>query len=174
MIDNFEIRPASINDRDLIIEIGRQTQLETFLKDNKPEVMYAYLEETFGKEIIENELLDTNSAYFISERDGIPVGYIKLRFDNFAENELAGPNSAELQRIYILASQKGNGFGKLQLEFSYNYLKEKGYEIIWLGVWEKNFYAQEFYKKNGFERFGEHPFWFGGELQNDYLMKRFI
>lgn len=174
MFDNLFIRKATLDDTDLIVKMGRQTQLETFLKDNKPEVMYAYLEETFTEDIIKNELLDTNSAYFITEKDEKPIGYIKLRFDNMAENELAGPNSAELQRIYIIAPEKGKGFGKKQLTFSEEYMKMKGYETIWLGVWEKNYYAQAFYKKNGYEQFGTHPFMFGGELQNDYLLKKSI
>ncbi|MES2798360.1 MAG: GNAT family N-acetyltransferase [Bacteroidota bacterium] len=169
---DFQIRKAQFSDASLLTSLGKQTQLETFMKDNKPEVMNAYLEATFAKEIIEKELLDSHSTYYISEYEGIPIGYFKMRFDNHKENELAGPKSTELQRIYITKDKKGMGFGKKQLIYSENIAKLLGYEIIWLGVWEKNLNAIGFYEKNGYVIFGSHPFLFGGELQNDYLMRK--
>ena len=42
---------------------------------------------------------------------------------------------------------------------------------IWLGVWEKNVRAINFYKKNGFVEFDTHQFILGDEVQTDYLMK---
>jgi len=45
-------------------------------------------------------------------------------------------------------------------------------EIVWLGVWEKNNRAISFYKKWGFEKFGEHSFTLGDDIQNDWLMKK--
>lgn len=170
--ENVRIRKANIIDIDLIVKLGIQTQLETFQKDNKPEVLEAYIVENFNPKIIKNELKDENSAYFITEKDDIAIGFVKMRRDNDAENKLAGENAIELQRIYIVESEKGKGFGKLQLEFCENIAKTEGYDIIWLGVWEKNHFAMEFYKRNGFEMFGSHPFMFGGEVQNDFIMRK--
>ncbi len=170
----LSIRNALITDLDLIVTIGKQTQLETFLKDNKPEVMEAYLAITFSHEKIKSELLDINSSYFITEMDGIPVGYFKIRRDNHEENKLAGSNAIELQRIYVLDSHHGRGIGKFQLDFCLNLAKKEGYSTIWLGVWEKNLNGMAFYQKMGFEIFTEHIFDFGGELQNDLMMKKAI
>ena len=49
---------------------------------------------------------------------------------------------------------------------------EKEYEGIWLGVWEKNFRAQKFYAKYGFEKFGSHTFQMGDDPQVDWLLKK--
>ena len=171
---DFQIRKAQLLDVNLLVSLGRQTQLETFMKDNKPEVMNAYVEATFTNEIIEKELLDAYSTYYISEYEGIPIGYFKIRFNNHEENQFAGPNSAELQRIYLTKDKKGMGFGKKQLIYSENIAKLLGYEVLWLGVWEKNLNAIGFYQKNGYDIFGSHPFLFGGELQKDYLMRKTI
>ena len=43
-------------------------------------------------------------------------------------------------------------------------------EVVWLGVWEHNQRAIEFYKKWGFEKFGTHIFQLGDDPQKDWLM----
>jgi transcriptional regulator len=41
-----------------------------------------------------------------------------------------------------------------------------------LGVWERNFKAQIFYDKYGFEKFAEHDFPVGdGKVDRDWLLK---
>ena len=97
-----------------------------------------------------------------------------MRKDNVEENIEAGPNSIELQRIYLLASEKGNGYGRLQIEKCIELAKNDGYTTIWLGVWEKNEHALGFYKKMGFELFSDHIFDFGGDPQRDFLMRKGI
>ena len=36
--------------------------------------------------------------------------------------------------------------------------KSRGFDWAWLGVWERNFKAQDFYYRFGFERFSEHQY----------------
>ena len=50
--------------------------------------------------------------------------------------------------------------------------KNAGFDTVWLGVWEQNQKALAFYQKMGFQRFGEHVFVLGTEVQNDFLMKK--
>ena len=173
-MDSILIRQAKLSDVNLIVELGIQTQEETFLKDNKREVMDSFLAQTFTKEIISNEIRDQNASYFITENNGNAIGYFKLRRNNFVENTLAGENAIELQRIYLLASEKGKGLGKLQIAKSIEIAQKEGYTIMWLGVWEKNLNAIKFYKKMGFEIFSKHSFDFGGDPQNDFMMRKTI
>jgi ribosomal protein S18 acetylase RimI-like enzyme len=49
--------------------------------------------------------------------------------------------------------------------------KQNKVAYIWLGVWEKNERAINFYKKNGFVTFDTHIFKLGNEAQTDYMMK---
>jgi ribosomal protein S18 acetylase RimI-like enzyme len=51
------------------------------------------------------------------------------------------------------------------------YAKANAYEILWLGVWEKNPKAISFYTKEGFKHFGEHDFLLGDDVQKDHLLK---
>jgi ribosomal protein S18 acetylase RimI-like enzyme len=45
-------------------------------------------------------------------------------------------------------------------------------QALWLGVWEKNERAINFYHRWGFEKFGEHDFILGDDVQTDWLMKK--
>ena len=47
-------------------------------------------------------------------------------------------------------------------------------KYIWLGVWQENPKAIQFYTKNGFEVFDQHVFKLGDEEQTDFLMRLFI
>jgi ribosomal protein S18 acetylase RimI-like enzyme len=58
------------------------------------------------------------------------------------------------------------------MEKSIDFAKQKRKQIIWLGVWEKNQRAIDFYHKWGFENFGEQIFLLGTDLQTDLLMKK--
>ena len=46
----------------------------------------------------------------------------------------------------------------------------RGYDVIWLGVWEQNLRALAFYRKYGFEVVGNHVFQFGTDAQTDLIM----
>lgn len=47
-----------------------------------------------------------------------------------------------------------------------------GARTVWLGVWEHNSRAIAFYRRNGFEEFGEHLFMPGSDEQRDVLMRK--
>ena len=66
----------------------------------------------------------------------------------------------------------GKGVGKKLMEASIDIAKEKGKKALWLGVWENNQRAIDFYTKWGFQKFSEHAFMLGNEIQTDWLMKK--
>jgi len=58
------------------------------------------------------------------------------------------------------------------MEKCFKVAKEKHKKEIWLGVGEHNFRAQNFYRRWGFEFYGEHIFMVGDDPQKDWLMKK--
>jgi diamine N-acetyltransferase len=58
------------------------------------------------------------------------------------------------------------------MEKSLAIAKELKKDIVWLGVWEHNQRAIDFYTKWGFEKFGTHVFQLGDDPQTDWLMKK--
>ncbi len=78
----------------------------------------------------------------------------------------------EISRIYCTQQVIGKGVGKSMMQECIKIAQSMGMDCIWLGVWEHNSKAIEFYKKFGFEKFSEHEFVLGNDLQNDWLMKK--
>jgi ribosomal protein S18 acetylase RimI-like enzyme len=85
-------------------------------------------------------------------------------------------NSAaiEIVRIYSIASMIGKGIGRLLMQTCIDIARKKNKAIVWLGVWEKNQRAIDFYTAWGFEKFGEQNFILGNDVQTDWLMKKHI
>jgi len=79
--------------------------------------------------------------------------------------------SLEVERIYIGKEYYGKGVGQLLLDFALQIAKQQQMDYVWLGVWEENHRAIQFYLKNGFITFDKHVFMLGEEVQNDFMMK---
>ncbi|MGZ8525811.1 MAG: GNAT family N-acetyltransferase, partial [Chitinophagaceae bacterium] len=102
-----------------------------------------------------------------------PVGYARIRENNNPPS-LGTSNAIELARIYATAQSIGKGIGKVLMQKCIGIAKAGNRECIWLGVWEKNQRAIDFYKKWGFEKFADHDFILGNDVQKDWLMKKTI
>lgn len=170
MKKNIEIKIATLNDVVLLQKISKRTFFETFSEENTKENMAKYLEEGFSLERLASELMDTNSAFYLAViRDNI-VGYLKLNFGQ-SQTELKDSNSLEIERIYVQKEYHGKKVGQLLYEKAIMIAQQANVNYVWLGVWEKNFRAMSFYKKNGFVEFDKHVFRLGNDEQTDIMMK---
>jgi ribosomal protein S18 acetylase RimI-like enzyme len=80
----------------------------------------------------------------------------------------------ELARLYAETKWIGKGAGKALMEASIKIAKQKGMSVLWLGVWEKNPKAINFYQRFGFEKFSDADFRLGNDIQKDWLMKKVL
>ena len=76
----------------------------------------------------------------------------------------------EIRRIYVLQEVFGKGMGSKLIAASLNEARQRVCDIVWLGVWEKNQRAIEFYRKWGFREVGSHIFLLGDDPQTDLIM----
>jgi len=166
----MNIRYANENDASLLAELGRKTFFDTFVEDNTPEDMEIHLSEHYTPEIQSSELRDSNSIFLIAEIDHIAVGYAKLKGQS-TDNGVSGTNPMELERIYVLQEYLGKGVGPELIKKSIAEAKERGFDCLWMGVWEKNERAIRFYTKWGFEQVGVHDFILGKDIQKDLIME---
>jgi ribosomal protein S18 acetylase RimI-like enzyme len=88
-----------------------------------------------------------------------------------AQTEKKEDNSLEIERIYVLEKFQGRRVGQMLFQKAVEIAKLNQKDYIWLGVWEKNEKAIQFYLKNGFEVFDKHIFKLGVDLQTDLLMR---
>ena len=80
----------------------------------------------------------------------------------------------EIERIYSVKEMLGKGVGKILMEKCLAIANEKNKKTVWLGVWESNKRAIEFYTRWGFEKFSDHIFPVGNDPQRDWLMKKLL
>ena len=167
---NLSIRQANISDLKIICALGVTTFYEAYFEQDESSDLASYVLESFSQAQIKDELNDTNSTFFIAEVGGKAVGYAKLRGYSAVDclkNEIA----VELHRIYILERAKGKGVGGELMNRCFETAQAKGYETIWLGVWERNSKATRFYERLGFVKVGELEFPYGETVGTNSVMK---
>ena len=167
---NLSILQANISDKNIICALGVTTFYEAYFEQDDSHDLANYALESFGQARIEAELNDANSTFFIAELNGSAVGYAKLR-ENSEVDCLKNENAVELQRIYILERAQRKGVGARLLNRCLEAARAKGYETLWLGVWERNSAALRFYEKTGFVKVGEVRFPYGGTVGTNCVLK---
>jgi len=165
-----ELRKATLSDLPELLELAQTSFLQAFTEGNKPENVKAYLAEAFTVEQLTKELQEPASTFLVASVEGELVGYIKLNLAD-AQADVQDPTSVEVARLYTLEKAWGTGLGQLLLDAAFAFARQEGKTWLWLGVWEHNARAIRFYEKNGLRIFGSHPFPFGDEIQNDWLMR---
>lgn len=166
-------RPAGPADAELLADLALRTFNDAFAGHplNRPEDMAAYTAEAFAPDRLRAELADTAAVYLLAEVGGEPVGYAKLAFGP-AEPGVTGERPAELCRLYAEQRHLGRGVGPALMAECLAEAAGRGCDVIWLGVWEHNPRAQNFYRKWGFVEVGSHVFQLGTDAQTDLLMQR--
>lgn len=151
-------------------QIGRQTFYETFAGDNSPEDMEKYLDKSFAISKLTAEINNVNSEFYFAQIENNVLGYLKLNWGS-AQTEEQDQNALEIERIYVLKEFHGKSVGQVLFDKAIEVAKAKKANYVWLGVWEENHRAIQFYQKNGFITFDKHIFQLGTDKQTDILMK---
>ena len=169
-MQQYIIRTINLNDLQALQSISKQTFTETFASSNSKENMDKYLSESLSIEKLTKELNNSNSIFYFIEDNHTPIGYLKLNM-GAQQTELNDNTALEIERIYVTQAYQGKKVGQQLYEKAIQVAKEKEVEYIWLGVWEENHKAIQFYTKNGFTAFDKHIFTLGDEEQTDIMMK---
>lgn len=166
----IKIKKVTLADIVQLQEIGQQTFAETFSSTNTEENMKAYLEDGFSNAKLSAELDNPNSEFYFATLNNTVIGYLKINF-GLAQTELKDDKALEIERIYVLHEFHGKKVGQLLYDQAIHLAKEKKADYVWLGVWEKNHRAIQFYTKNGFVEFDQHIFVLGDDEQTDIMMR---
>lgn len=169
----INLRLATAEDASMIAELSRRTFYDTFAAQNTPENMEKFMTEQFTQEALMKEVGDPSNIFIIAEAGNEVAGYARLR-ESEPPPSLDELPSIEIARIYALQTMIGRGVGNALMKRCIEIAYELGKRIVWLGVWEENSRAIQFYIKWGFEKFGEHNFVLGNDVQRDWLMKKVL
>ena len=167
----MHIRQLTLADLDQLQSISRTTFHETFAADNSEADMAHYLEHNLSASRLAQELVNPESRfYFAEDDDGNVLGYLKTN-TGAAQSEPQDPQALEIERIYVLSAHHGQGVGAALYRQARHDAEQQGAPYLWLGVWEHNRSALQFYQKHGFTAFASHTFTLGSDAQTDILMK---
>ena len=169
----INVRLATKHDAELIADMSRQTFYDTFASQNTKEDIDKFMNEQFTRKALIEEVGAKNNIFLLAYDEGKPVGYARIRENNNPPS-LGTSNAMEIARIYAATNAIGKGIGKVLMQKCIEIAKARNRELVWLGVWEKNQRAIDFYTKWGFEKFGETNFLLGDDIQRDWLMKKTI
>ncbi len=171
--NKLTIKRAELKDAEVLTKLGITTFCETFMKDNRKEDMDKYIAEEMNLARITGELNERDNVFFLAVYDDWVIGYAKMRTVK-KPVELRNNNPVELERIYVLSQYHDKKIGLALMDHCMQYAKARGHDIVWLGVWEHNHRAVNFYKRWGFDFFGSHIFRLGDDDQTDVLMKKLL
>lgn len=157
------IRRATLADAAALTRMARETFVDAFGADNRPEDMAVYVAEAFGEEQQSRELADPNVVTLLDD----DIAYAQLRRTPDSPH-----GEVELARFYVRRAHHGQGIAQLLMTAVFDEARALGGTRLWLGVWERNARAIAFYKKCGFVEVGAQPFLLGSDLQRDLVMSR--
>ena len=167
---DIDIKKVTLDNLDQLQKLSRQTFFETFSSVNTEENIQKYLDEAFSINRLTDELNDNNAAFYFAILEEQVIGYLKLNFGP-SQTELQNDKAVEIERIYVLQAFQGKSVGQALFGKAIEIAREKSADYVWLGVWEENLKAINFYIKNGFVVFDKHLFKLGNDEQTDLMMK---
>ena len=166
---HITIRQAGVEDHERIASLARETFVDSFAADNRPEDMAAYLEKAFSPSIQAAELTEPSSRFLIAETGGKPVGYARL-VEVLAPPCFKAKKPIQLSRLYARKRSIGSGVGAALMSACIDEATRRRCDGIWLGVWGKNTRAIRFYSQWGFVQVGNQPFVLGNDRQTDLVL----
>jgi ribosomal protein S18 acetylase RimI-like enzyme len=169
----ISVKEFNVIDVEKLVAISRETFYYTFAAENTVSDMQLFLDESFSREMLLLELLDNKNNFYGIYVGNLIAGYCKMR-GNIPPVDITVLPAIEIERLYVLPEYRGKKIGAIMMKHCINTAIQRGYRSIWLGVWEHNTKAINFYERWGFEPFGSHIFMVGQDAQTDIYMKKAI
>ncbi len=165
---NFSLRHATLSDAATLAVLGAVSFEDTFRGTCTDEDMEGFLAGNYSEEAF-RKLLSDAQVYLCLAHDeaGNAAGYAqwKKEIPPFPND---GKKAVELQRLYLLKNYHGLGLAQQLMTAFEEDAARQGAEMLFLGVWEHNYRAQAFYRKQGYAPTGHsHPFPIGNTPQTD-------
>ncbi len=143
------ITKALEKDTPLLVDIGKQTFIESHGNSASPSVIDQYISKTYNNDIVSNELIDTKNIYHILTYNGKAAGFSKIIF-NTPHANIPYQHVTKLERIYLLKEFYELKLGLELLNYTIALSQQNKQAGMWLFVWKENKRAVSFYTKSGF------------------------
>jgi len=165
------IRKATLDDAARLSEIGATVFVQSYQHSYDQNDMDTYLDETFNKQRIAEEISTEAIYYFVAEVDDVIVGFVKFYTFRWTPR-FKGKITVEVERLYIQKKMEGKNIGSRLMATALDIAQQKDYKIIWLSVWENNERGIRFHQQHGFNIIGNGMFTLGKQKRK-YLIMRY-
>jgi ribosomal protein S18 acetylase RimI-like enzyme len=167
----MNVRPAGPRDVPALAALAARTLRETYAADHDPAQLERQIAETLAPDRLAAEVADPGCVTLLAHIGDEPAAYATLRSDP-APACVAGPDTIELARIYVLRRHQREGVGSALLAAALAEAQRRRRRTMWLSVWDRNARALAFYRRWGFADAGTAPFTFGGVEYDDLILAR--
>ncbi|QHV96486.1 GNAT family N-acetyltransferase [Spirosoma endbachense] len=142
-----EIHKAQLADLEQLQQICVDAYSQNFAHHWHKGGLDWYLDQQFSPGQLRQAIESAETDYYLIFKDKLPVGFCKLGYSKLTEpHELW----LELEKIYMLPTEKGSGIGKTVLDMVIQIAEEMGKKELLLYVIDTNQAAIRFYERNGF------------------------
>lgn len=165
----MDIRPATHEDAEALSRLAVTGYTDTFGHLYTKENLDSHMEKT------------CSPAYFrqaLDEGDVILLAFVEEQLAGYVKAGALGlpvqgaENASELHRLYVLEAYHGQQIGRALMEAAMALPPLNGASEIYLGVWENNVKAQQFYARYGFKPHGEYLYYVGTHADREFIYKR--
>jgi diamine N-acetyltransferase len=168
--ENVTIRTAGPADARLLSVLASVTFYEAYFEQDDPNDVAAYIVDALDVRSISKELANPAATFFIGYTDIHAIGYAQLVGNSRAPG-VPGEKIIELKRIYLVERFWRQGVGVLLLNHCIAESRRQGMDSMWLGVWQLNGRARQFYERNGFVKVGTLEFPYGNTVGINDVME---
>lgn len=172
----MRIRLAGPADAATLSSLASACFSETFGHLYPPQDLRDFLDEAYSPTAWASLLEDPQYATWLLEdgadgRDATAAGYATAGACTLPHDGVK-PGDGELKRLYVLRDHQNGGWGGRLFSETMAWLLRDGPRTLWIGVWSKNFGAQRFYERHGFECVGAYDFVVGQTRDHEFILRR--
>jgi ribosomal protein S18 acetylase RimI-like enzyme len=163
------LREANFDDASALVVLASNAFRDTYRGLDDPKDIEDYIASSLTLSYFRSHIDNPVSRTFVVERTGELIGYAIVTRSP-PPPCVTDVSAVELARLYLRNDVKGLGLGAELMRKAFSAARQFKATSMWLGVYDKNTRAREFYKRWGFVDVGTKDFLFGGKLYPDPVM----
>ena len=163
---SITIRQAALPDATLLAAFAAQTFTDTYRALSDAQEIADYVGEHFQPDVMAAVIADPACTVLLAWVGEALAGYAIVTATPAPDCVGTAP-ALKLWRLYLDEHFIGRGLGARLLREVNAEARRRGAQTLWLGVYDRNVRAVQFYERVGFAKVGGQEFLFGGQIYID-------
>lgn len=159
------LRLATAEDAASLAAFAAQAFADTYRELSDAQEIADYVAEHFRPDVMATVIADPACTTLLGWVDCELAGYAIVKAGE-SPDCVNGP-AAQLWRLYLGERFIGQGLGAQLMRAAQAEAARQGAAALWLGVYDRNVRAVQFYERFGFSKVGGREFLFGGQIYID-------